>query len=226
MRILGIVMAKKGSVRVPGKNVADVCGKPSMAYAIESLIQSGACDSVIVATNSAEYGAIGVKHGALDYVIRDSSTDQFTFLSMSAQDALLRWEKKMVLEYDAVVTIGANCIFLRPSWIRVALKLIENYAYRSMPIEVVTIEENQWLVNVCRVKRGIATSPHSFVLRHSGMFLEIDWEHELNLARDIQKQINDGAIYYPLQERVHEEILKRMSEAPNHMTGLTPLEEL
>lgn len=226
MRALAMVMGKKGSVRVPGKNIADVCGKPLMAYAIESLLESDTCDSVIVATNSADYGEIGVKHGALDYVIRDSRTDRFLLLSASAQDALLRWEKRMGVGYDTVVTIGANCIFLRPSWIRCALTLIENYAYKSMPIEGVTIEADQCYVNVFRVKRGITTTPNFFVFRHSGMFLEIDWEHELNLAREIQRQINDGTIYYPLHERVHEEILQRMSEAPNHMTGLTPLEEL
>lgn len=43
MRTLGIVMGKKGAVRVPGKNVADVCGRPLMAYAIESLIESRRC---------------------------------------------------------------------------------------------------------------------------------------------------------------------------------------
>ena len=209
MRTLGIVMGKKGAVRVPGKNVAGVCGRPLMAYAIESLIESETCDSVIVATNSCEYGEIGIKHGANDYVIRDAGTDRFAFFSVSAQDALLRWEKRMGLTYDAVVTVGANCIFLRPSWIRTALTLMENYAYKSMPIDLVSVHSNQWLIAACRVKRGIMTTSHVFELRHNGMLLEIDWQHELDLARELQAQINAGAIHYPLEETVHEDVLSK-----------------
>ena len=226
MRTIGIIMAKKGSVRVPDKNIRNVCGKPMMAYAIRSMLESKACDDIIVATNSVDYGKIGVDLGADDYVIRCPSTDKFRFFSVSAQDALTRYTHKTQKSYDAAVIVGANCMFLRSSWIRTALTLIRNFAYDTMPIEVVSIEKNQWTVNACRVQSGIVQSLNYFCLRHSGMFLEVDWEHELVIACELQAQVNAGTISYPVVECVHEEILARMSEAPNHLSGLTRLSEL
>ena len=225
MRVLGIVMAKKGSQRIPHKNIIHICRRPLMAYAIESLVESRVCDKVIVATNNEDYGKIGVKHGADDYVIRSSETDKFRSLSVSAEDALMRWENETGDGYDVMISMGANCMFLRPSWIRAAVKVIEGFAYNRMPIEAVSITPlSQWYVVASRIKQGgITTNPHFFELKHCGLFMEIDWDHELELAHKIQIQIEAGTIHYPLKETVHEDILERMNENPNYMGGLTPL---
>ena len=48
------IPAKTGSVRAPGKNWADVGGKPSIAWVIEAAIGSSRFSRIIVSTNSPE----------------------------------------------------------------------------------------------------------------------------------------------------------------------------
>lgn len=60
MRILGIVPARGGSKGIPRKNLADVCGKPLIAYSIETgrqLLASGTLARCIVSTDDDEIAA-------------------------------------------------------------------------------------------------------------------------------------------------------------------------
>ncbi|KAK6032465.1 cytidylyltransferase [Ostertagia ostertagi] len=57
MRILGIVPARGGSKGIPRKNLADVCGKPLIAYSIETgrqLLGNGTLARCIVSTDDDE----------------------------------------------------------------------------------------------------------------------------------------------------------------------------
>jgi CMP-N,N'-diacetyllegionaminic acid synthase len=57
MRILGIIPARGGSKGIPRKNLADVCGKPLIAYSIETgkqLLADGTLARCIVSTDDGE----------------------------------------------------------------------------------------------------------------------------------------------------------------------------
>ena len=57
MRILAIIPARGGSKGIPRKNLVDVCGKPLIAWSIETgnaLVASGAVARCIVSTDDAE----------------------------------------------------------------------------------------------------------------------------------------------------------------------------
>lgn len=67
MRILGIVPARGGSKGIPRKNLADVCGKPLIAYSIETgrqLLASGTLARCIVSTDDDEIAAYARALGA------------------------------------------------------------------------------------------------------------------------------------------------------------------
>lgn len=67
MRILGIVPARGGSKGIPRKNLADVCGKPLIAYSIETgrqLLASGTLTRCIVSTDDDEIAACARVLGA------------------------------------------------------------------------------------------------------------------------------------------------------------------
>jgi len=49
-RVLGLIPAKAGSTRLPGKNILPVGGKSMLARAGEALTDSGVCDRVVVST--------------------------------------------------------------------------------------------------------------------------------------------------------------------------------
>ncbi len=226
MNTLGIVMAKSQSLRAPNKNIADICGKPMLAYAIESIKASGLCSHVVVSVNSVEYGDIGVEHGADDYVLRDSWSDAFAQFSVTADEARKQYENRTGIRFDEVVVSGANVMFLRPSWLRAAAMLMRNFAYNRMPIDVVGMEPYNWNVNVCRVKHGMITQSNFYVLKHVGLLMEMDYPHELELAREVMENIKNNSIQYPLQETVHEDMLANRQQIKIRMAGLTLLSDL
>jgi CMP-N,N'-diacetyllegionaminic acid synthase len=61
---VGLVPARAGSQRVPGKNVAPLAGHPLIAYSIAAAQQSGVFDAVVVSTDSEEIAEIARRYGA------------------------------------------------------------------------------------------------------------------------------------------------------------------
>lgn len=49
--ILGIIPARAGSKRLPGKNTRPLCGKPLIAWTIEAAIRSGKLDRIVVSSD-------------------------------------------------------------------------------------------------------------------------------------------------------------------------------
>jgi len=63
--IVGLIPARCGSERVPGKNIKPLNGVPLLAYSIASALESGQFDrGVYVSTDSDEYAAIAREYGA------------------------------------------------------------------------------------------------------------------------------------------------------------------
>jgi CMP-N,N'-diacetyllegionaminic acid synthase len=65
MRILGIVAARKGSKRVPGKNVRPLAGKPVCAWVIEAALAARRLDALVVSSDDEEVLAIASRLGAV-----------------------------------------------------------------------------------------------------------------------------------------------------------------
>eukprot|EP00121_Abeoforma_whisleri_P010786 Awhi_evm1s9944 len=64
MKVVGIIGARGGSVGVPGKNIKVLCGKPLIAWTIESAIKSGVFDRIIISTDSMDIATVAKKYGA------------------------------------------------------------------------------------------------------------------------------------------------------------------
>src|SRR3989344_9707507 len=62
--ILGIIPARGGSKSIPKKNIKSFAGKPLIAWAIETLRESGVVSRVIVTTDDAEIAEVAKAHGA------------------------------------------------------------------------------------------------------------------------------------------------------------------
>ena len=62
--IVGFIFARKGSKGVAKKNIRPLCGKPLIAYAIETARQSEYIDQVIVSTEDKEIAEIALEFGA------------------------------------------------------------------------------------------------------------------------------------------------------------------
>ena len=64
MAVLGIITARGGSKRLPGKNIRYLAGKPLIAYTIKAAKESGIIDKIVVSTDDDEIAMISEKFGA------------------------------------------------------------------------------------------------------------------------------------------------------------------
>lgn len=64
MSNLCIIPARGGSKRIPRKNIRPFHGKPIIAYSIQTALQSGIFDEVMVSTDDAEIAEVARKYGA------------------------------------------------------------------------------------------------------------------------------------------------------------------
>ena len=69
---VAIIPARKGSKRLPRKNIKHFCGKPIIAYSIEAALKSKIFDMVLVSTDSEEIASIARQYGADTPFIRPS----------------------------------------------------------------------------------------------------------------------------------------------------------
>lgn len=63
-RLLGMIPARTGSLRVKGKNIRPLAGHPLIAYAIASAKECGLFERVVVSTNSPLVQRIAIHYGA------------------------------------------------------------------------------------------------------------------------------------------------------------------
>ncbi len=59
-----LVLARGGSKGIPGKNIAEVAGKPLIAWTIEMAVASVSVRDVIVSTDSAQIAEVAIRYGA------------------------------------------------------------------------------------------------------------------------------------------------------------------
>lgn len=69
-KAIAIITARGGSKRIPGKNVKVFCGKPIIAYSIES----GIFSEVMVSTDSVKIAEIARAYGAKVPFMRSAAT--------------------------------------------------------------------------------------------------------------------------------------------------------
>ena len=69
MGVIGVIPARGGSLRLPGKNLLPILGKPLVAYTIEAALQASILDRVIVSTDHDGIAEIARSFGA-EVIIR------------------------------------------------------------------------------------------------------------------------------------------------------------
>jgi len=110
---LCIIPARGGSKRIPRKNIKDFLGKPIIAYSIETALQSGLFEEVMVSTDDEEIAEVAKRYGAkVPFFRSKENSDDFA----TTADVLL----EVLREYN---TLGfsyeyACCIYATAPLIR------------------------------------------------------------------------------------------------------------
>lgn len=112
---LCIIPARGGSKRVPRKNIADLRGRPLLAWAIRAARRSGVFDSVCVSSEDDEILQVARDHGA--DLVHDRSgelaTDTAQVKSVCAD--VLRWRASEGEQYDAFGVLLTTTPLRRPA---------------------------------------------------------------------------------------------------------------
>ncbi len=92
--ILGLILARGGSKRLPRKNVLPLAGKPLIAYTIDAAKESGVTDRIVVSTDDAEIAEVSKRWGAEVPFLRPAELSGDSATSESAIRHAVEWLKK------------------------------------------------------------------------------------------------------------------------------------
>ena len=106
LHILGIILARGGSKRLPGKNLRVLHGKPLLAWSIEAALDSSAFSHVVLSTDSQAIADVGLRYGIDVPFLRPSPLAADNSTSADAVlHALDFLREQQGLEFDAVILL-------------------------------------------------------------------------------------------------------------------------
>lgn len=126
MKRIAIITARGGSKRIPKKNIREFCGKPIIAYGIESALESGLFDEVMVSTDSEEIAEIAKKYGAKVPFMRSTKTSNDYATTADVLLEVLECYKKNGKEFDTMVCIYPTAPFVTSEKLCKAVEVLEN----------------------------------------------------------------------------------------------------
>lgn len=105
LRILGLILARGGSKRLPGKNLRPLRGKPLIAWSIERALACPAIATTVVSTDSPAIADVARQHGARAPFLRPDELAQDRSTSADAALHALEWLEGRGEFFDAVMLL-------------------------------------------------------------------------------------------------------------------------
>ena len=179
MRI-AVIPARGGSKRIPRKNIKEFCGKPMIAWAITTALETRLFDHVIVSTDDEEIADIARKWGAETPFIRpaelaDDLTPTVPVIAHAVKSFL---DKGWEVEYACCIYPCAP--FLQADDLIIAFDLLQkNNADFVYPV-------TDYAHPIQRAMRQLS----------SGQMQFISPENELTRTQDLEKSYHDSGQFY------------------------------
>ena len=124
MKALAVIPARGGSKRLPGKNIRDFAGKPMLTWSVETALESGLFDTVMVSTDSEEIAAVARTAGATVPFLRSAETaDDHAILLDVMAEVVDRYDQNGQ-RFDRLCCILPTAPLLRPSTLKHAAGLM------------------------------------------------------------------------------------------------------
>lgn len=108
MKILGIIPARGGSKRTPGKNIKLLAGKPLIAYTIEAAQKSKYIDKIIISTEDTSIAEVAASLGA-EIIIRPEELATDTAKTAPVIEHAIDEMEKHGYIPDIIVLLQATC---------------------------------------------------------------------------------------------------------------------
>ena len=139
---IAIIPARGGSKRIPKKNIKEFCGKPLIAYSIETAINSKLFDKVLVSTDSKEIAKVSKKFGAEVQMRPDRLSDDFTGTFDVIDFVVATLEKEINKKVEYSCTIYATAPFLQEKYLKKGYEKLKNsnacrsFSVTTMPFPI------------------------------------------------------------------------------------------
>jgi CMP-N-acetylneuraminic acid synthetase len=185
-RAVALVPARSGSERVPHKNVRPLAGHPLLAYAIETALQSGVFERVVVSTDAEEIAAVARWYGADVPFLRPSE-----YATSTSPD--IEWLaftlERLEEPYDLFVIVRATNPFRGPAAVRRGLEqlLATPEADSLRAVELVKQHPGKmWvLAEDGRTMQPLLDQSHLEVAWHAGQYQALPPVYVQNSALEI-----------------------------------------
>lgn len=149
--VLIVIPARKGSKRLPGKNIKLLCGKPMISWTIEAAINARVADNIVVTTDDenilnlkSQYERLGVSFYERDSVLASDTASTSEVL----EDVLVKLESKNK-SFDIVVLLQPTSPLRSHKDITAALNLFFSKGRERTVVSVCKIDHpSQWVGNV------------------------------------------------------------------------------
>ncbi len=198
-RILAIIPARGGSKGIPHKNIINLCGKPLIAYTIESAKQSMYIDTVIVSTDDVDIQRISEDYGASVPFLRDAkiASDEATTISVVV-DAVERLKEKEQI-FDAVVLLQPTSPLRTTEEIDVAIDVFFQNEMKGV-VSVNVAEVSPFLLRTIKGSQLQRIISENSTIRRQDMptYYEVNGAIYINAISDIKESLsfNDNPIPY------------------------------
>jgi CMP-N-acetylneuraminic acid synthetase len=153
MNTVAIIPARGGSKGIQRKNIKELCGKPLIAYIIETALKVRELDRVIVSTEDKEIAGIAKEYGAEVPFIRpeELAGDETPTLPV-LQHAVNYLEEKENYRPDIVVLLYATSPLLRAERVSEAIKKQKDGSFDSV-FSVVEDRGHYWIEEADKYER-------------------------------------------------------------------------
>lgn len=177
---IAVIPARGGSKRIPRKNIKEFCGKPMMAWSIESAKASGLFDHIIVSTDDVEIAEIAKKWGAEVPFLRPAALSDDHTSTIDVIAHATKWALNQDWSVSAVCCIYATAPFIQIDDLNKGLQALESgdWAYAFSVTEF--------------------ASPifRSFHKRPEGGIQMFFPEHFLTRSQDLPLALHDAGQFY------------------------------
>ena len=177
---LAIIPARGGSKRIFRKNIRDFCGKPILAYSIETALASSLFDHVIVSTDDDEIASIANHFGAETPFLRPPElSDDFTGTNAVVKNAI-EWYQRQGKSVSLVCCIYATAPFLKIKYLK--------EGYEKL------VDSNMWFAF------SVTTFPYPIqraIYIHKEGGIDLFWPDFANTrSQDLEEAYHDAGQFY------------------------------
>lgn len=146
-KVLGVILARSGSKRLPNKNILPFAGKPLIAWSIQAALSSKTIDKIIVSSENLKIIKIAQEYGAETPFTRPSS---LALDKTSSEDSLkhaVDWINQNSLEkYDFLVYLQPTSPLVESKDIDQAISLLVSHPDALSVVSVSAFVKNSsWL---------------------------------------------------------------------------------